>query len=168
MAAHTVGTVEVESLDQFDRLRSASRSMAGWFVQDLDLRERSESLLSADPHGAVFLGCEMAPAVEDRLRGRGAVLFPELPGLPFDPYRARLYTATELYGDVAGGGAYADSVDARSNLRGAAVTVPARLLPGHRARWQQPKPVPAAGDERASGAAPMTRTVGENAHGLTA
>lgn len=115
MAAHTVGTVEVESLAQFDLMRSRSRSMAGWFVQDLDLTERSEQLLSADPHGAVFLGCTMAPAVEDRLRGRGAVMFPALPGLPFDPYRARLYTAGELYGDVAEGASYQDSVDARSN-----------------------------------------------------
>ncbi len=89
--------------------------MRGWFVQDVDLRERSESLLSADPHGAVFLGCTIAEEVEDRLRRRGAVLFPELPGLPFDPYRARLYTAAELYGDVAGGASYSASVDATSN-----------------------------------------------------
>jgi len=112
---HTVGTVEVESLEQFDRLRSRSRSMAGWFVQDLDLRDRSTSLLTADPHGAVFLGCEMETAVEDSLRDRGARVFPEIVGLPFDPYRARLYTAAELYGNVAGGGAYAESPDALSN-----------------------------------------------------
>jgi len=112
---HTVGSVEVESLEQFDRLRSRSRSMAGWFVQDLDLRDRSEALLTARPQGAVFLGCQMARHVEDSLRDRGALLFPGLVGLPFDPYRAHLYTATELYGDVAGGGAYTDSPDARSN-----------------------------------------------------
>ena len=112
---HTVGSVEVESLEQFDRLRSRSRSMTGWFVQDLDLRDRSEALLTAKPQGAVFLGCQMARAVEDSLRDRGALLFPGLVGLPFDPYRARLYTAAELYGDVAGGGAYTDSPDARSN-----------------------------------------------------
>src|SRR5664280_1945627 len=112
---HTVGSVEVESLEQFDRLRSRSRSMAGWFVQDLDLRDRSEALLTARPQGAVFLGCQMARHVEDSLRDRGALLFPGLVGLPFDPYRARLYTAAELYGDVAGGGAYTDSPDARSN-----------------------------------------------------
>jgi len=112
---HTVGSVEVESLDQFDRLRSRSRSMAGWFVQDLDLRERSESLLTARPQGAVFLGCHIALEVEDSLRDRGALVFPEIAGLPFDPYRASLYTAAELYGDVPGGGAYAESPDALSN-----------------------------------------------------
>jgi len=29
---HTIGSVEVESLDLFDRLRRRSTSMAGWFV----------------------------------------------------------------------------------------------------------------------------------------
>jgi predicted Rossmann-fold nucleotide-binding protein len=89
--------------------------MAGWFVQDLDLRERSESLMAAKPQGAVFLGCHIARNVEDSLRDRGALVFPEIIGLPFDPYRSRLYTASELYGDVAGGGAYVDSPDALSN-----------------------------------------------------
>ena len=48
------------------------------------------------------VGCSWAagstPAVEDRLRAAGALLFPRLPDLPFDPYRARLYDAAELYG----------------------------------------------------------------------
>lgn len=111
----TVGSVEVESLEQFDRLRSRSRKMAGWFIQDVDLRERSESLLGAEPHGAVFLGCQLEPAIENSLRDRGALVFPGIVGLPFDPYRARLYTARELYGNVAGGGEYAASPDALSN-----------------------------------------------------
>ena len=112
---HTVGSVEVESLEQFDQLRSRSRSMAGWFVQDLDLRDRSKSLLAAQPQGSVFLGCQLAPGIEDSLRTRGALVFPGFVGLPFDPYRAHLYTAAELYDGVAGGGPYRDSPDARSN-----------------------------------------------------
>ena len=112
---HTIGSVEVESLEQFDRLRSRTKKMGGWFIQDLDLRERSESLLGAVPHGAVFLGCQLEPAIENSLRDRGALVFPSIVGLPFDPYRARLYTAADLYGNVAGGGAYAESPDALSN-----------------------------------------------------
>ncbi len=111
----TVGSVEVESLEQFDRLRSRSRKMAGWFIQDVDLRERSESLLGAEPHGAVFLGCLLEPAIENSLRDRGALVFPGIVGLPFDPYRARLYTAGELYGNVVRGDEYATSPDALSN-----------------------------------------------------
>jgi predicted Rossmann-fold nucleotide-binding protein len=111
----TVGSVEVESLEQFDRLRSRSRVMAGWFIQDVDLRERSEALLSAEPRGAIFLGCRLELRVEDVLRNRGALVFPSLEGLPFDPYRARLYTAADLYGTVGEGGAYTESPDAQSN-----------------------------------------------------
>ena len=61
-----------------------------------------------DPRGAVFLGCQFAPSVEHELRRSGALLFPRLPDLPFDPYRAQLYDATELYGAAD----YATSVDA--------------------------------------------------------
>ncbi|HSN11978.1 MAG TPA: Rossmann fold nucleotide-binding protein [Propionibacteriaceae bacterium] len=111
----TVGSVEVESLEQFDRLRSRSKVMAGWFIQDLDLRDRSDALLSAEPRGAIFLGCRLELRVEDSLRDRGALVFPELEGLPFDPYRVRLYTAADLYGPVTEGGPYASSPDAQSN-----------------------------------------------------
>ena len=67
------------------------------------------------PCGSVFLGCQLEPTIENWLRDRGALVFPGIVGLPFDPYRTRLYTASELYGDVAGGGAYSGSPDARSN-----------------------------------------------------
>lgn len=39
----------------------------------------------------------MDPGVEDGLRRRGALIFPRLEGVPFDAYRARLYTPQELY-----------------------------------------------------------------------
>jgi predicted Rossmann-fold nucleotide-binding protein len=90
--------LEVETLAAFDRHIGRTRRLNGWFVQSLDLTGRSEALLSVDPQGAVFLGCRFDPGVEQRLRAAGALLFPRLPDLPFDPYRARLYDAAELYG----------------------------------------------------------------------
>ena len=48
------------------------------------------------------------PTVEGYLRRSGALLFPRLPDLPFDPYRAQPYDAVELYGT----GDYASSLDA--------------------------------------------------------
>lgn len=105
--------VELESLADFDRhLVGAGRHgavrLAGCFVQSIDLTERTAALSAADPSGAVFLGCQFADRVEADLRDRGALIFPTLPDLPFDPYRARLYSADELYGE----GTYADSLDA--------------------------------------------------------
>ena len=90
--------LEIETLAAFDRHIGRARRLSGWFVSSLDLTDRSDALGAVDPQGAVFLGCQFAPEVEDRLRAAGALLFPRLPDLPFDPYRPRLYDAVELYG----------------------------------------------------------------------
>jgi hypothetical protein len=91
-------TLEVESLDAFDRLVAAGAvAMHGWHAQSLDLRGRNTALESLDVEGAIFLGCAFDQGVEEGLRRRGALIFPRLQGVPFDPYRARLYTPQELY-----------------------------------------------------------------------
>ena len=101
--------LEIETLAAFDAHVRRARNLNGWFVQSLDLTERVEALLSLDPRGAVFLGCQFSPAVEAHLRRAGALIFPRLPDLPFDPYRAGLYDAVELYGSAR---SYRDSRDA--------------------------------------------------------
>ncbi|MET0692619.1 MAG: Rossmann fold nucleotide-binding protein [Propionibacteriaceae bacterium] len=103
-------TVEVDSLAAFDAHLVGSTSLDGWFVQAVDLTGRGEALRRVHVRGAVFLGCLLTEAQESSLRARGALLFPSLPDLPFDPYRPRLYAAEDLYGAVAG--PYARSADA--------------------------------------------------------
>jgi predicted Rossmann-fold nucleotide-binding protein len=100
--------IDIESLADFDAHIEKTQRLNGWFVQSVDLTERADALLKVDPRGAVFLGCAFAPPVEKHLRSSGALLFPRLPDLPFDPYRTRLYDAAELYGT----GDYAASLDA--------------------------------------------------------
>jgi predicted Rossmann-fold nucleotide-binding protein len=100
--------LEIESLADFDAHIAKAHRLNGWFVQSVDLTERSDVLRGVDPRGGVFLGCVFRPAVEDYLRRSGALLFPRLPDVPFDPYRAQLYDAAELYGDRS----YAESPDA--------------------------------------------------------
>jgi predicted Rossmann-fold nucleotide-binding protein len=100
--------IEIESLQAFDRHIARARRLNGWFVQSLDLTDRTDLLLRVDPRGAVFLGCLFAATAEAHLRRSGALLFPRLPDLPFNPYRASLYDATELYGT----GSYPESPDA--------------------------------------------------------
>ncbi|QNE13693.1 LOG family protein [Pseudarthrobacter sp. NBSH8] len=91
-------TLEVESLEAFDRLVAAGAvAMHGWHAQSLDLRGRNAALETLDVEGAIFLGCTFDQGVEEGLRRRGALIFPRLQGVPFDPYRARLYTPQELY-----------------------------------------------------------------------
>jgi predicted Rossmann-fold nucleotide-binding protein len=100
--------LEIESIAEFDAHIARTRRLNGWFVKSLDLTDRSADLRRVEPGGAVFLGCDFGPGVEAELRGAGALLFPRLPDLPFDPYRGNLYDADQLYGP----GPYAVSPDA--------------------------------------------------------
>src|SRR5581483_2804352 len=49
-----------------------------------------------DVAGAVFAGCALDGDAEATLRARGANVLPPIQGIPFDPYRSRLYTTEEL------------------------------------------------------------------------
>jgi len=106
-------TLEVESLDSFERLVNAGvRSMQGWHAQSLDLRGRAVPLEAMDPQGAIFLGCTFDDGVEDALRSGGALIFPKLETVPFNPYRGQLYSPQELYFGPPGG-RYESTLDAR-------------------------------------------------------
>ena len=102
---------EIESLPQWDAHVAHARTLAGWFVQSVDLSERRDDLARVDPAGAIFLGCTLTDEQISNLRARGALVFPRLPDVPFNPYRAGLYDADELLGPPGSG--YADTVDAR-------------------------------------------------------
>lgn len=113
--------IEIASLNDFDRHAAAAlaieqgrlaASMHGWHVQSVDLRERGAVLEKLRPSGSVFLGCDLDGKVERRLRGGGALVFPEIPGLPFDPYRGELYGWDELYAGIDEG-SYESVPDAR-------------------------------------------------------
>jgi predicted Rossmann-fold nucleotide-binding protein len=96
--------VDVASLAAFDALVArGARRMRGWRLRGVDLRERTDVLVDLDPHGALLLGCELTPRADDHLRNGGAVVFPDLPDAPVDPYRAALYTAEELYAGIERG-----------------------------------------------------------------
>jgi predicted Rossmann-fold nucleotide-binding protein len=106
-------TLEVESLDSFDRLVAAgARTMQGWHAQSLDLRGRTAQLEAMSALGGIFLGCTFDDGVEDSLRSRGALIFPKLETVPFNPYRARLYTPQELYQGISES-RYEDTPDAK-------------------------------------------------------
>lgn len=106
-------TLEVESLNSFDRLVAAgAKTMQGWHVQSLDLRGRTAQLAALHAQGGIFLGCTFDAGVEESLRSRGALIFPKLEAVPFNPYRGRLYTPQELYAGISDS-RYEDTPDAR-------------------------------------------------------
>lgn len=118
---------EIETLAEFDEHIGHTDSLRGWFLQSVDLTDRVAELARVDVAGSVFLGCRLDEQTERELPGRGALLFPQLPDVPFDPYRGTLYTAEELYDQPR----YADSVDARvyawSRAEGAVPPIPDTL-----------------------------------------
>ncbi|WP_176953706.1 LOG family protein [Streptomyces indicus] len=87
---------EIETLAEFDAVL-ARGSLAHHRIQGVDLTERTFALLGTDTEGAVFLGCAMEPDAAAKVRAGGALVFPPVPGLPFDPYRGHLYTPDELF-----------------------------------------------------------------------
>lgn len=106
-------TLEVESLDSFDRLVAAgAKTMQGWHVQSLDLRGRTAQLAALHAQGGIFLGCTFDAGVEESLRSGGALIFPKLEAVPFNPYRGRLYTPQELYEGISDS-RYEETPDAR-------------------------------------------------------
>ncbi|MFF7159553.1 LOG family protein [Streptomyces sp. NPDC008139] len=103
---------EVESLAAFDQV-ALSGSFAGYRVQAVDLTDRTFALLVTDTSQAVFLGCPMEPQALAHVRAGGALVFPPVPDLPFDPYRGALYSPDELYAGLDEDG-YERTPDART------------------------------------------------------
>ncbi|MFI8167362.1 LOG family protein [Streptomyces sp. NPDC085931] len=103
---------EIETLDEFDATVAARGTLAGYRVQAVDLTDRTRELLTTDTAGAVFLGCAMREDAAAKIRADGALVFPPVPGLPFDPYRGLVYSPDELFASLADG--YEATPDARA------------------------------------------------------
>ena len=112
MTSARIPTVEIESLAQFDAKIAGATSLDHWAFQSVDLSDRAPALSTIDVRGAMFLGCALTPELEDALISRGALVFPPLPHVPFNPYRSCLYSAEELYANLASG--YHKSFDGRA------------------------------------------------------
>jgi predicted Rossmann-fold nucleotide-binding protein len=86
--------IEIHTPEEFLARRS---KLAGAVVQSVDFRALSVDWDPLDVAGTMFLGCDFADVVTvGRLVSRGAMVFPAVTGLPYDPYRASLYTWQEL------------------------------------------------------------------------
>ncbi|MET9374122.1 LOG family protein [Streptomyces sp. NPDC002992] len=94
---------EIHTPAEFDAVVTRG-SLVGYRIQSVDLTDRTFALLSASTTGAVFLGCAMQPEAAAKVRADGALVFPPVPDLPFDPYRARLYSPDDLFDGLRDGG----------------------------------------------------------------
>ncbi len=86
----------INTLEHFDSIVARAETHTPLVVQGVDLCTRTEALLATDWELATFLGCRLSAASERHLLDTGATVFPEFDGLPYNPYRASLYTPGEL------------------------------------------------------------------------
>ncbi|WP_420453345.1 LOG family protein [Ilumatobacter sp.] len=71
-------------------------SLDGTVVQGVDLSESEHVVTSVTCRGTTFLGCGLGPGALAHVIATGGIAFPDLDGLPFEPYRPRLYAQGEL------------------------------------------------------------------------
>ena len=96
--------VEIESIEELDAALADGLAPARLRLQDLDLTDYHGLDRRTDLDELVVLGGTLSPALDAHLRAHGAIIFPNDPdAAPIRPYRARLYTADELYADLAAG-----------------------------------------------------------------
>lgn len=96
--------------------RAAGRDLAGVILVGLDLTSAEDDLLLRTRlDGALLLGCSLTPASRARADAAGALLFPDIPDLPYRVYRSALYSPAELFDgfDADRPASYADTLDAR-------------------------------------------------------
>lgn len=106
--------VEIDHIRDLEPLLERGE-LAGAVFHAVDLRPYTNALLKADLAGAAFLGCEMEHPLRDHVMELGCLVFPQIDGLPYLPFRAQLYTPEELYDgfDPAEPASYQRSLDYR-------------------------------------------------------
>lgn len=90
--------IEIETVEALTAHVEQGEGLRGVVVQGLDLTRAdvAQALRSVSAAEAFFLGCRLTPEVEQHIRQTGGTIFPVFEGLPFNPYRAALYTPKEL------------------------------------------------------------------------
>lgn len=89
--------------------------LADTVIAGVDLRGSALDLRRVPVLDAVFLGCQLDPEALVDLVSRGALVFPRIDGLPYEPWRTTLYTPDELFSGFASHDpcTYCETPDAR-------------------------------------------------------
>ncbi|MDP3500636.1 MAG: hypothetical protein Q8S33_09900 [Myxococcales bacterium] len=106
---------ELHDLTALEGHLLARKPLADTVLTGLDLRGGLVDLRAVPVTNAVFLGCQLDPDALVDLIARGALVFPRLEGLPYEPWRTRLYSPDELFHgfDAEDPCTYCDTPDAR-------------------------------------------------------
>ncbi|GAA3003938.1 LOG family protein [Actinokineospora diospyrosa] len=92
--------LEIADLSSLREHRENGLDLRNAVLVRLDLTDPGDdALLRTSLDGALFLGCTLRPESQRRAHAAGALLFPAVPGLPYEVYRSHLYTPEELFED---------------------------------------------------------------------
>ncbi len=105
---------EVHDVEGARAALESKSSLSEVLFRNIDLRGNATDLLGRASEGPMLLGCTLEPSDEAELVRKGAVVFPSLSDIPYEAYRAELYTPEELFEAYDGQAcSYCDCLDAR-------------------------------------------------------
>ncbi|MFN3214879.1 MAG: LOG family protein [Acidimicrobiales bacterium] len=94
---------QLDDLDEFRAHIAATGHLSDCAFQGLDLRDFTETLLTVEVAGSVFMGCTVAPEALGRLQAERVLFFPPFDGIPFRAFRGSLYGPEELFAEYEPG-----------------------------------------------------------------
>ncbi|MFH1284088.1 MAG: hypothetical protein ABIH78_00670 [Candidatus Peregrinibacteria bacterium] len=86
----------IKEIQSVEELLKKGDTLLNLTIQNLDLKKTSIDWAKIKLANTTFLGCDMPVETELLLREKGAVIYPKIVGLPYNPYRKDLYTWQEL------------------------------------------------------------------------
>lgn len=98
---------EITSIPEFDARLAEVGDVRNCFIQAVHLNGYNFDEIKVA--GSIFLGCKFDPGAQSAIRRGGGLIFPRIPNLPFNPYRAHLWQAEDLYHGIHDG--YQASLD---------------------------------------------------------
>jgi predicted Rossmann-fold nucleotide-binding protein len=87
---------EIESIDAFLGIIRKNKNPSQMAFQDLDMKSCEPELNGVRFSDCIFLGCQMSENLQISLLKDRNLIFPPL-NVPYNPYRAKLYTTEQLY-----------------------------------------------------------------------
>ncbi|MCB9602985.1 MAG: hypothetical protein H6721_09900 [Sandaracinus sp.] len=106
---------EIHDAKTLTSFLDSATTLANVVLSNLDLRDHATALRGLDVRDGVLLGCELEPTDLADVVLRGALVFPRIEGLPYEPWRSALYTPDELFSGFSAADpcTYCDTLDAR-------------------------------------------------------
>lgn len=86
----------IKEIESVKALLEEGDTLLNLTIQNLDLRALNVDFSKIKLANTTFLGCQMSREIELLLREKGAMIYPQIVGLPYNAYRKDLYTWQEL------------------------------------------------------------------------